>query len=467
MNFTTDQSLQFEIDNQLENFRKNEYEVSKDVALSIIKKIPNHILSWKILGVIYSNTGQSDEALIASQEVLKLAPQDPESHNNLGVVLFRLSKLEEAEKSYNKAIELKPDYAEAYNNLADVLKDFGKIEAAVKNYKKAIELKQDYVVAHYQLGIMLQQLGKLEEAKKSYNKAIELKPDYAEAYTNLANTFKELGKLDQAEKSYNKAIQLKPNFAVTYLNMGIFLKEIGKTDEAIKYFEKTIKIDPQDKLGANLELACLGKRKIPTKTPTNYMKNFYKVKSKTWSNLETNKYFGRDLIEDAFKQTHTKQKKINILDLGCGTGGLARFLHSYANTLTGLDFSKEMLNEAKKTGFYDSLLNKRLEEYLSETSIYYDSIVAAAVMIHFLDLESVFELINERLKLNGKFIFSVFESNKNDKELNSFLMYSHSDDYITRLAENFKFKITYRQKDVHEYHKKVAINAIIYVLQKS
>ena len=157
MNFTTDQSLQLEIDNQLENFRKNEYEVSKDVALSIIKKIPNHILSWKILGVIYSNTGQSDEALIASQEVLKLAPQDPESHNNLGVVLFRLSKLEEAEKSYNKAIELKPDYAEAYNNLADVLKDFGKIEAAVKNYKKAIELRPHYVNANSNLNLILKQ----------------------------------------------------------------------------------------------------------------------------------------------------------------------------------------------------------------------------------------------------------------------------------------------------------------------
>ena len=151
MNLGADLSLQLEIKNMVENHHKNLNEATRDSALSIIKKEPNHILSWKILGAAYSNIGQINEALVAMQNVVRLNPKDPEAHNNLGVILFRLEKLIEAEKSYKKAIELKPDYTSA----------------------------------HYRLGLILQQLGKLDEAEKSYKKAIELNPDYAEPLSNL------------------------------------------------------------------------------------------------------------------------------------------------------------------------------------------------------------------------------------------------------------------------------------------
>ena len=434
MKYNIDQSLQIKIDNLLVSYKKKEYEVTKDLALSIVKEIPEHILSWKILGSVYLEIGQKDEAFIATQNVVRLSSKDPEAHNNLGVVLFKLSKLEEAEKSYKKAIELKPDYAVAHNNLGHIYRNFGYLEDAAKSYTKAIELKPDFTVAHYKLGIIYQQLGKLKDAEKSYKKAIELKPDYAEAYLNLGKLFKEL----------------------------------EQTNEAIKYFEKSLKIDIKDVLGTNLELASLGKKKIPNKTPIIFMQNFYKSKANIWDSFEAQKYYyGKELIKVAFKQTHKKKFKIDILDLGCGTGSLGSFLSSYAKTLTGIDLSADMLTIAEKTGFYDLLHKKEIELYLSKTLINYDSIVAAAVMIHFFDLESLFTLINKSLKSTGKFIFSVFESTKNDKEFNSFLMYSHSDHYITTLANRFKFKINYRQIGVHEYRKGIPINAIIYVLQKS
>ena len=185
MNLGADLSLQLEIKNMVENHHKNLNEATRDSALSIIKKEPNHILSWKILGAAYSNIGQINEALVAMQNVVRLNPKDPEAHNNLGVILFRLEKLIEAEKSYKKAIELKPDYAEPYNNLGNTLNESGELDDAIKHYKKAIELKPDYTSAHYRLGLILQQLGKLDEAEKSYKKAIELNPDYAEPLSNL------------------------------------------------------------------------------------------------------------------------------------------------------------------------------------------------------------------------------------------------------------------------------------------
>jgi hypothetical protein len=45
-------------------------------------------------------------------------------------------------------------------------------------------------------------------------------------------------------------------------------------------------------------------------------------------------------------------------------------------------------------------------------------------------------------------------------------MYSHSDDYVTTLANRLNLKISYRQRDIHEYHKGASVPAVIYVLEK-
>ena len=197
------------------------------------------------------------------------------------------------------------------------------------------------------------------------------------------------------------------------------------------------------------------------------MQNFYHTKSKTWGHVNANKYYGHKLIENAFRQTHIDSNVLDILDLGCGNGILANFLRPYARKLVGVDLSQDMIVEAGKTHLYDSLYNEELDGYLDKTSEYYDTVVAAAVMIHFYDLENTFSLIKNSLKVNGKFIFSIFEGKKKDKELNSFHMYSHSDNYISTLADHLKFKINYKQKSIHEYHKEVPIDALIYVFQKS
>ena len=411
--------------------------------------------------------GRLDEAEINYRKAIELNPKNASTYYNLGVNLQIRGRSNEAEASYKKAIEINPNFTEAYNNLANLIKNFGRLDEAEINYKKAIEIKPNFAEAYSNLGIMQKELGKFEEAEINYKKAIEIKPNFADAYNNLGTIQKDLGRLDEAEINYKKAIEIKPNFAEAYLNAGRIFKELGQITNAVRYFEQALKINPEDHLGVNLELASLGKKNIPNKTPQIYMQDFYRIKSKIWNNFNTNRYQGEKLIEDVFKQSHKINEKSDILDLGCGTGSLASFFRPYANILNGVDLSVDMLRAAKKTNKYDSLYNKELEEYLAEASIHYDTIVASAVMIHFFDLENTFSLIRDSLKKNGKFIFSVFEAKEKDRELNSFLLYSHSDNYITTLAEQLKFKINYRQKGVHEYHKGNPINAIIYELEKN
>ena len=494
---------QQQLNSLLKYYQTGQYIDAEKLSLSITQEFPKHQFGWKILGAVLLKLGKKNESLHICQKSLQLAPNDSEAHNNLGVILHQLDRLSEAEASFRQAISLKLDYAEAHNKLGVILQQLDRISEAEASFKQAIILKPDLAVAHYNLGNSLKEQGKLKEAEASFRQAITLKPDYAEAYNklgvilqqldrlseaeasfrqaislkpnyteahiNLGNTLQEQGKLKEAESSFRQAVTLKPDLAVAQYNLGKIYKKIGKNSKAVECFEKTLELSSEDLLGATLQLATLGKRKIPDKTPENFMQGFYKKKFKYWSNLEkkTHKYQGHLLIENAFKTTHNNIEKIDILDVGCGTGSLAKILRPYARTLVGVDLSPDMLLKAEEICLYDSLYKKDLSQYLSEVSNHYDTIIAAAVLIHFYDLESIFFLIKDSLKTNGKFVFSIFEETQKNRNLNSFLMYAHSDYYITSLADRLNLKIIYRQKDTHEYHKGISVPAIIYVLEKN
>ena len=156
----------------------------------------------------------------------------------------------------------------------------------------------------------------------------------------------------------------------------------------------------------------------------------------------------------------------NILDLGCGTGRLASYLKPYSKNLDGVDLSPDMIKLADETALYDAVYQEDIETYLGKISHQYDVVVAAAVLIHFFDLYNILSLIRSSLRENGKLIFSVFEGASSDKELNEFLMYSHSAKYINNLANLLGFQIKYKKTAVHEYHKDIPISALVYILQK-
>ena len=145
-----------------------------------------------------------------------------------------------------------------------------------------------------------------------------LQPNYAEAHHNLGNVNVELDQLEEAELNFKNAIHYKSNLACAHYNLGKLYIDTGQIDNAKTYFEKTLELNPSDIFGATLQLARLGKKAIPEKTPEAYMKEFYKQKSQLSVSEEV--YRGHHMIEDAFKSIKNINKELNILDLGCGTG---------------------------------------------------------------------------------------------------------------------------------------------------
>ena len=236
---------QIELSTLLKHYQKGQFDLAKNLAISLTRQYPNHPFSWKVLGALFQHTGKLQDSVIANQKALEISPNDEEAHYNLGNTLQALGRLEDAETSYKKAIAIKPDFAQAHNNLGVTLKELGKLDEAETSCNKAIAIKPDFAQAHYNLGVTLQELGRLDEAETSCNKAIAIEPDLAQAHNNLGITLQELGRLEDAEASYSKAIAIKPDFAEAHSNLGNTLKELHRFAEAIKSTTKAIQINPK------------------------------------------------------------------------------------------------------------------------------------------------------------------------------------------------------------------------------
>ena len=229
--------MQLEINKLIENYQKKEFRLVINQALSILKSDPKQLLSRKILGSAYEQTGFIHKALKANREVVKLSPKDPEGFNNLGLILHKLKNYQEAEYNFKNALKIKEDFDDALYNLGNLFKETGKLEEAEEIFIKCIKLNPKFSNAYVNLGNTQREMGKFLQAENNLSKCIECNPDFVEAHYNLANLFKELKKFDESEDSYSKALNLKPSFKLALLGRGQILFTKKKFDQALIDFD--------------------------------------------------------------------------------------------------------------------------------------------------------------------------------------------------------------------------------------
>lgn len=100
---------------------------------------------------------------------------------------------------------------------------------------------------------------------------------------------------------------------------------------------------------------------------------------------------------------------LDVLDLGCGTGRLARRLKPYARQLVGVDVSRGMLDRAAACGGYDELHHAevvaQLRHRVAPASC--DLIVAADLLPYGVDLDELLRLAAVALRPHGAILATV------------------------------------------------------------
>ncbi len=379
---------------------------------------------------------------------------------------------------FNKSIENNPDDYKPYFNLAYCYINTDQIETGVKYLKQALEINPNHPQSHFSLSQYYQAKNDLENAEKHLKLAITSENIHqANAEYNYGVLEQQKNNFHEALLHYKQCLVINPeHFAACYNSASIFQK-IEDYQSAIKCYKEALKIKPDD-TSCQYLLSTLSdnNEKKFISTPKQYTENLFDSYADNFEkdllvNLEykTPEHL-YNLFINYLKQNNFSNIKLNILDLGCGTGLIGEIFTQYTGfeSITGVDLSQNMLNQAKKKNLYHDLIKSDINNFLSENiNNTFNLITLADVLVYYGDLEELFTQIKTYLNSNNttKYILFSVENEKTtlDYKLNKTGRFSHNVNYIRNILNKNNFCLISEEHCVLRKNKQESVAGILFL----
>lgn len=366
-------------------------------------KVPEAVLQAKYRQALACHgKGDLDSAEVLYRQILERMPKSFHALHMLGVLRGQRDDWAESERLIGQAVGIDPSVAAAHANHGNSLRLMGRGDEAMASYDRALRLQPDNTRALKGRGLILWKRQQREETLACYEHVLRLEPDCADAWIMKGAALDALSRRDEAVASYRKALEFDD---VTH-------------PEKIRYV-----------------LASLGSEVVPDASPLQYVRDMFDRYARGFENhlVKQLNYRVPELLA-AQLQPLLPAGPVDVLDLGCGTGLCGVLLKPLARSLTGLDVSEKMLEEARSKEIYDTLVVGEIGAHLAPQSETFDVIVAADVFIYIGELSAIFRGAHRALRAGGLFAFSTEVSEHLDTRLLGSLRYAHSAAYLQRLA---------------------------------
>jgi len=455
---------------------------NKDIALDLKKKGDEHVRAENF-----------EQAVVYYRQALSLFPQFYDGLIAIGFALHENGSIDEAAQYLQQALSITPDSVDAHFMLGNIAKKQGDSQQAIEHYTHVINNDSGFSFAYRALFELFQAQGDSKRSKEILDQAILAVP------TSVYFIF-ERACLYFAEKDYKdaitlfqKALNLSPNDVVSHVNIAISLMNLDKNEAAIPHLERAVSLEPDNasihqhlgntyfKLGRKQDALASFKEVIRIE-PDNPVKHIVAAFSGLTTSTAPAEYIAQlfDNYADKFdshltqelhyntpslllsviqSNTHLTDEKLDVLDLGCGTGLFGKVISPFVGKIVGVDLSEKMLEKAAKLNLYDRLECKDLlEMMLSEPDASYDLIAAADVFVYIGTLDALMREAKRLLRHSGIFAFSTESLDALSKPelleaprnfvLNDTARYAHTLSYLNKLAQDSGFSVLETKEEV-------------------
>lgn len=258
---------------------------------------------------------------------------------------------------------------------------------------------------------------------------------YAYAEAALAE-----GDAQAAFDLYEQTLERVPAWLPARLGLGKAALMLGRDDEARAAFEAVAARDAADVLGARAFLARMGAAG-GAMTPGYVAALFDDYAPRFDAHLTSAlDYRAPELLAEALARVAGPRRWARVLDLGCGTGLMAKALAGQFGTIAGVDLSPRMLEIARQTGLYTRLDCAEAGAWLAgEAAQSADLVIAADVFCYIEDLAGLFHGARRVLAPDGLFAFTVQDAGEGPSRVGPDLRVHHARADILQWADAARF----------------------------
>jgi Flp pilus assembly protein TadD len=169
--------------------RAKEWDLAELQVRRALEIWPAMNVAQRILGVIYTQKGQFEQAIMMLSQALTTDPFSAETYSNLAAAYMHKGQLEKAEAQLNTALKIQPDFAIANLNLGLLYLSTGRYNYAADYLELALEKMPGHSNIRNNLAVSLLRIGRYEDSRHHLQTLIDADESMAHAYFNMAITY--------------------------------------------------------------------------------------------------------------------------------------------------------------------------------------------------------------------------------------------------------------------------------------
>ena len=347
----------------------------KNAALTLNKankQWPQDPRVFMLGGLLAEKSGNIKGAFEALRRSVSLAPDWGPGLLELALLLARQNQFQEAVETAEKVAKLEPKNLQVLAGVIDIAHRAGHTEMAVRHLRRGLELVPGDAMLRRLLARDLSEQGKHEESVAMWTALVAENPADPQALVGRVQACIASGQPAQALADTQALLALAPDDAV------------------YQYYGQLARGETPAQQPAEL-----------TRPMFDGMAEFYDMHMVRGLRYQLPKQIADKII------ARYPDKKLNVLDLGCGTGLLGVCLGRLDGFLIGVDLSHKMVEQAARHNVYDRFHTVNLHDALRDTpDALYEVITALDVFIYAGDITQAIPDAFRILAPGGQLMFS-------------------------------------------------------------
>ncbi|GKT15068.1 tetratricopeptide repeat protein [Acidovorax sp. SUPP2522] len=413
--------------------------------------------------------GELQKAALTLNKAQQQSPNDPRVFMLAGLMAEKAGNLPKAFKALRHAVAISPDWGPGLLELALLLARQNQFDEAVSTAEKVALIEPNNLVVLAGVIDVAHRAGQLDMAVRHLRRGLELVPGDAQLRRQLARDLSGQGAHAESVELWSGLIAENPADTESLLGRVKAHLAAGTPARAVADTTTLLELAPGDSVYAYY--AALAHGVTPKHQPPELNRGLFDSLAEMYD-----QHMVRGLRYQLPKRVADKilerfpDKKLNLLDLGCGTGLLGVCLGRLDGFLIGVDISMKMIEQAGRHNVYDRFHHVNLLDALQETpDAIYDVLAALDVFIYTGDLTETVPNALRILVPQGELIFSCETSDEAgpDMVLQPSGRYAHKRSHVVALCKAAGFETVEVEDTVLRYENNAPVQGFIVTARKA